>query len=405
MRPVAWLLVLAALVVAAEPDGAVAPAARWSGPRGPASGSLASRATPVVDDVEEAWHLECEKIYAPPVHWEGRGYVAAEYHGNTALVAFDLRSGEVIARKSLPGAPDALNVWNHTVYCQVIDGQINAYRLRGKIFVSPWKYRGRRMQDKDRRPHRPIVHDNEVYCISGAHVVRLRPPAQFPVWAQEDWSREGPRQIVGVPVVYGPTLFVVSHEMDTLGLLQFNRSNGASVYQPIARTTPYETGDEPQITVTPGMIYVRTPWPIPTKRGFGHYALVPCVWEKGIAHPKAGGVYVADFVVPPAATRLGTLCLSGEPGGLEWQLRLPDGKYFVLATEKTQPYLFRDRVAPTILGDIAYCGSWAVDLATRELLWKLPVDRVTYPAVPADRLVLIVESGKTLRAFRGRGKR
>jgi hypothetical protein len=25
--------------------------------------------------------------------------------------------------------------------------------------------------------------------------------------------------------------------------------------------------------------------------------------------------------------------------------------------------------------------------------------------VPADRLVLVVESGKTLRAFRGRGKR
>jgi hypothetical protein len=193
--------------------------------------------------------------------------------------------------------------------------------------------------------------------------------------------------------------------MDTVGLVQFDRSTGAATYQQIARTVAGRAADEPEITVTPDMIYVYTPWPVPTENGRGHYALVPCLWERGRAVAKPGGVWVADFVVPPATTRRGTLCLGGKPGNLEWQLRLPTGRYYVLATEKTQPYLFRDLVAPTILGDIAYCGSWAVDLATLDLLWKLPVERVTFPAVPADRLVLIVENGKTLRAFRGRGKR
>ena len=54
-----------------------------------------------------------------------------------------------------------------------------------------------------------------------------------------------------------------------------------------------------------------------------------------------------------------------------------------------------------MLGDIVYFGTWAADIETGEILWKLPVQKPRFAAVPADELVLVVD-GTTLRAFRRR---
>ena len=89
---------------------------------------------------------------------------------------------------------------------------------------------------------------------------------------------------------------------------------------------------------------------------------------------------------------------------LRWA-RYRERKFYELTRVSAQPDLFRDRVSPTVLGDIVYFGSWAMDIETKEILWRLPFQDVTYPVVPADGLILVVESGNVLRTFRGRGKK
>ena len=46
-----------------------------------------------------------------------------------------------------------------------------------------------------------------------------------------------------------------------------------------------------------------------------------------------------------------------------------------------------------------------MDIETREIVWRMPISFVTYAIVPADGLFLVVDSGRILRAFRGRGRK
>ena len=75
----------------------------------------------------------------------------------------------------------------------------------------------------------------------------------------------------------------------------------------------------------------------------------------------------------------------------------------VLARKQWTPDLFQDMVAPTVLGDVAYFGTWAADVVTGEVLWRLPIrGRVLFPAVPADKIVVVIDESHTLRAYKER---
>jgi len=102
---------------------------------------------------------------------------------------------------------------------------------------------------------------------------------------------------------------------------------------------------------------------------------------------------------------MGTLALAdAKPVG--WVLRAPKGGYY-LSTDEDNPdlYAIERRVGPTVLGDIVYFGSWAADIRTRRILWRLPVKRLRFPAVPIDGGVLIVDDLRVLRCFRARSRR
>jgi hypothetical protein len=73
----------------------------------------------------------------------------------------------------------------------------------------------------------------------------------------------------------------------------------------------------------------------------------------------------------------------------------------VIAQRSHSPDLFKDLVPPTVLGNIVYFGTWAADIQTNEILWRLPLRTVAFGVVPADRLLLVVE-GDTLHAFKSR---
>ena len=109
-----------------------------------------------------------------------------------------------------------------------------------------------------------------------------------------------------------------------------------------------------------------------------------------------------NFPVPPAMTPLGNLVLaSAKPLG--WVLHKPEGGHYISTVDDNRDlYDRRKRVGPTVLGDIVYFGAWAADIRTRRILWRLPVERLRYPAVPIDGGVLIVDGATQLRAFRAR---
>ena len=77
-RAISTLLALAGVCLAApeEPDGAIAPAARWTGPHGPGSRSRRSNAIPITRSVSESWSCTLPgRALAPLVHWDGVGFV------------------------------------------------------------------------------------------------------------------------------------------------------------------------------------------------------------------------------------------------------------------------------------------------------------------------------------------
>ena len=194
------------------------------------------------------------------------------------------------------------------------------------------------------------------------------------------------------------------------------RSDGkrVSLFDVCRASPPLAGGDRLprlRLTVSKGQLHIASDWALPTaNKGSAHNAVVPlAITADAVRVTKRVGL--ATYQTPPALHARGALILAGGSRffpalqrNLEW-VQYRDGKYYLLTEQKLQPDLFVDRVTPTVLGDIVYFGSWAMDLETREILWRLPFSGVTFPVVPADGLFLVVEKGRVLHCFRGRGRR
>ncbi|MHC4549433.1 MAG: outer membrane protein assembly factor BamB family protein [Planctomycetota bacterium] len=407
---------------AGEPDGAVAEAARWVEPRGCASGSFRSRALPVVTEIEEAWRLELPRIAAPPVHWDGKGYVVGRTGARAVLVAFDLASGRELARVKLKGYHEGagLLVWDHMVFVQPGPDQITGYRIeRGKL-EPVWIFRGRKYEDGWRHPRRPVVHDNEIYCFLGRRLARLRPGSKFPAWVLED---DVDPDLAGRPAVFGPYVFVATMSADTITAdapdnPRLHKKELANLYLHVHRRSDgkaagflrvcqavHDPDRKPalQLTVAGETVHIGSRWKLLSTAGFATHVMVPLQLKgDGVALDDRVGLW--SYEVPPAHHPRGTVVLAVRDDDLQW-MRYRERKFFRLTSRSLQPDLFADRVPPTVLGDIVYFGSWAMDVETREILWRLPFGEVSYPVVPADGLFLVVEGRRVLRAFKGRGKK
>lgn len=424
-RPGLFVLLLAALASAGEPDGAIADAARWVEPRGCASGSFRSRARPVVTEIEEAWRLELARIAAPPVHWDGTGYVVGYAGPKAVLVAFDLDTGREIARARLKGYLEGsgLFVWDDMVFVQPTGDQITGYRVERGGLRPVWIFRGRKYGDAWRHPRLPVVHDNEVYCFLGSWLARLRPGSRFPAWTLDGLDDAINPERAARPAIYGPFVFVAlmgdltitadapedprihKKEIADLYLYVYRRSDGKRVSQRRVCQALYRENEKPslQITVAGKTVHIGSRWPLLSSGGFSTHAMVPLdISDDSVL--RSGDIGLWTYELPPAHHPGGTVVLSARGKELHWA-RYRERRFYQLTSRAMQPDLFEDRVTPTVLGDIVYFGSWAMDIETREILWRLPFRKVSYPVVPADGLILVVESGKTLRAFRGRGRK
>jgi outer membrane protein assembly factor BamB len=395
------LALLAAPLAADEPDAAIAPAARWTDVRGTAAGLRRSAARPVVTGVKEAWNVELPGAAdQPPLLWDGLAYLVCAQGAERTLIAVDIHVGERVASKDLGEFPPTRPiVWNGVVILNRRDHLIG-YRRSKRTFRQAWKSATGSYTD-------PVVWDGEIYVVQAEKLEKYRVGRPKPVWIRGHSLR-------GPPAVFGQVVYASGHE-DVPGyypfihIYGFDRRTGNPFTR--GRVAQYATeadrlpGPDRTIELTIGedFAYVRPPRPMGNAKEPFAYARVEHLRKGETVTFGRVGLIAAD--VPPTGVPGGALVRTTEKGVMTWEKRTAE-HYHPVANSRRNPDLLARRIPAVSLGDVCYFGSWAADIATGDVLWRLPPEvTVTRPVVPADGLVLVLDGPQVLRAFAPRRAR
>ena len=279
--------------------------------------------------------------------------------------------------------------------------ELSEYVRAGRTFRRRWSH-----EPAERSLGDPVVFENEIYVIADGDLLRLRPRWKSPVW------RSGNGTFLGRPALYGDAVYVVDEGRD-------RRSAHVSVYRrrggglvATKRAAPFDPATESnvpvatRIVVTEKTVILRGSVPFAAQEGHTSHVMIDRAGSGARLRIGTKPPGLMNFPVEPAPTPLGLLVLA-KADITGWAFFVDDRRYRVFATDEDNPDLFEDErlVAPTVLGEIVYFGSWAADLRTRDILWRLPVTELSFPAVPLDRMVLVVDAKTKLRAFRARRSR
>jgi hypothetical protein len=387
MSKLPWAAICGLFLTAAgwaEPDGAVAAPARWTGPQGPPSRSRRSRALAVTRDVVSAWALPLPDVpTAPPVTWDGTAYVLCRARDGQILVAADVTTGKLLAKKALPGSPAGpLHVWADIVYLVTKPNQVTGLKRVGGTFIEKWKYTGKAAVES------MTVHENEVYLVSDGALHRTGPGFSSPIWSAG-------RRTVGPPTIYGHSVLAVTNDGSCHRLTSFDRRTGEEVSMTRISATEGR-GGAVEITAGAEHLLVHTSWGVETEGGRASDGFVNYAFANNLVTELDCQGFLS-FRVKAAVYEGGLVTCENDS---EWQWWKGDGGE-VIAMRRYSPDLFKQLVPPTVVGNVVYFGTWAADIQTSEILWRLPLRAVAFGVVPADRLFLVIED-QTLHAFKSR---
>lgn len=389
MRIAGYASLCCALLVSAasaDPDGAVAEPARWTGPNGPPSNSRRSRALPITRDVVATWTVALPgNAIAPPVTWDGTAYVACAAENGIDLVAIDIAKGKLVAKKMLPGVPHGpIHVWDGVVYVLARENQIAGFRAISSTFVEKWKHA------LGGAASSLAVYENEVY-VTGQHgLLRLAPGIKEPVWE----SRLGAN---GPVAIYGNSVLAVSERYNVPHVFSFDRRTGRELAKASLAGAAAHWSHPVDITAGADYLLVRTPWHMQMESGTASDGFFSYAFNGDLVTALATQGFM-NFRVKPAVYKNGLIACEQNAEWHWWR----GGRGEVIAERKLAPDLFEALVAPTVVGNVIYFGTWAADVETGEILWRLPLRSVRFGVVPADRLLLAVEDGARIHAFRSR---
>ncbi|MEM8884437.1 MAG: PQQ-binding-like beta-propeller repeat protein [Planctomycetota bacterium] len=401
------VVLLLAAAAQAEPDGAIAHPLRWSDPNGTAAGTRRSACLPLTDDVEEAWSVKLPGVAVSPiVYWEREAVVACRTKSGYQLVAIDVLRGKVSGKKSLPkNTPRPLPVlWDNRVFVRGPKLELHEYTRAGRSFNRIWTHKPAQEWLSD-----PIIHENEIYVVADGNLVRLQPRRRSPVW------QAGTGRFRGRPALYGDQVYVLGESIysgaqDSMHVFVFDRRDGRSVlakhgawYAGRSLPAPSIAGS---IMISEKDILIRGPTGFATRTNpVSHLHLDRIMDRSGTLAVGRKEGRLVDSAVAPALTPHGVLFMYQRGKELAWVVPRRD-HYRQITSREQNPDLFSPttRVAPTVLGDIVYFGTWAADIGARRVLWRLPLKSLQFPAVPRDQQVLVLDENTHLRAFRGKGR-
>lgn len=401
----AVLLAMGDAALGEEPAGLVAESWLWPDPDGPPSGSRRSAARPITGDVEEAWSVRLPgEACQAPIHAWGVVYMLCRDGGKqTVLVAYDIATGAERARmrSGTAVAPDVRMVYADGLVVYPTDAAtLTGFRMVGKGFNKSWSYKAQ----AGIRFGGPVALGPSLYLATDQGILSVRAGASGDSWAS-------PGQFGSLPAIAGADLLIVEEPAEGAAegppaLAVLDRSSGRarsytalSCYSDAARAPAALPG---RVFAGPRRLVVRGRLPFLTSnRSEARFALIPREGAAGLAEP--GFTSFAEECRHPVFWQDRLLVLDGEAAGKPpaWML-WGEEKGQSLAEASVQPDLFACSGAPALLGDIAYFGNFAVDLATREILWRLPRQDFRFPAVPADGMVLLVDEEDRLLAYRER---
>jgi hypothetical protein len=374
MRCAAVLVLLATSASAREPDGAIAPAGRWTHTRGPASGSARSHAPAIETLGEIAWIFQTKQpVRAPPLAWDGVGYLILGKSKSSTLAAIDLTTGEQLAKATLKDInPMRPAVWDQTVLLPVQGSKIVAYRLYGSKLRWRWTY------DAGRGMSAPRVHAGEVYITTPRALLRLRVGRRLAVWSR-------PGRFTGDVAVFGPHVYALERVKGKLALAVVERLTGNV-------TERVEIGDDSgrpggRVVVSEHVVGAAVP-----PDGDGGWHILERTTERGavhLAHKRAVKLASSPIAFDDRLFALTALAT--------WSLESPARGVPVVLPRRRRD-LFVAITAPVALSGTAVMGSWAANLRTREILWRLDEHTELWRAsrkglrfaIPVDKLLLMI---------------
>ena len=383
MRCVVGLVLLATLASAREPDGAIAPAGRWTHTRGPASGSARSHAPAIEALGEIAWTFKTKlPVLAPPLAWDGVGYVILGKGKRSTLAALDLTTGEQLAKAILKDIkPMRPAVWDHTVLVPIQGSKIVAYRLHGSKLRWRWTY------DAGRGMSAPRVHAGEVYITTPRALLRLRVGRRLAVWSR-------PGNFTGDVAVFGPHVYALERvKGGRLALTVAERLTGNV-------TERVEFGED---LGTPGGRVVVSEGVVGAADGSLEWHIL----ERATARGAVRLAYKRPLELASSPIAFDDRLFALTPM-VTWLLASPASDDHVVNPRRRRD-LFEAITAPVALSGTAVMGSWAANLRTREILWRLEEHAELWRiskkglryAVPVDKqLLMIPKDGLQILAVR-----
>jgi hypothetical protein len=404
MRSLAAMLLLALPSFGGDPEGSASGRLVWGDPDGGPAGTFASAARPVTGELEEAWNFPLPGApLHPPLHAGGRIYlVVADSKPEPALLALDLWRGGELARLRLPrnaAGSRAVVAAGGTVIVPVGETALHGYRHAGRSFNKVWvcatpPYDGI-----------PMVRGNEIF-LARTGLYRGRVGTSL-ADSLQDLSSGRMEDYLGRPAVRGNLLFALGMATEpgyepSLHLEVFDLRWGTCLGRANVGWLSEEPGSGPgRVLAGEGVVYVEGPRPFLAKGGTCRFASLSYRLLREHAKVEFGEPRLRDHRLAPALCREKVLSLDVVDDDTCWMLWGPERGIF-LARRRDQPDLFEQFFTPIVLGDVVYFGTWAADLQSRRILWRMPPGKLLWNVVPAERRVLSVGPDRVLRAWRER---
>ncbi len=397
------MLPLAALLALAQgpslPESYLAPVDAWVTAGGGVSRSGAARATSVRAPIEVGWSLELSgAIEGEPLVWDGAVYVSVRRSAEQReLHVVELASGRAMMRPLAVRTPLPLepSVWDGAVVYRSTPDQITAVRPRSGVLRPLWTHRAQGCGA-------PLATASGVYISSREGLFKhalVRPTST--------WRADG--VYAGGAALGGDELLVLEDEGGARFVRRINPQSGARrARAAVGHLREVPPARSPQLAAFPAECFVQLEAPLQapgvkfdiTLLGLSYSSwredgVEPLNWSPTLTRlPVWGkGEWVATLRDDDLTTTLAQVRSVNADGSFN---------FLRLATSLTHRALVEAAAPPTVAGSLLLLGSAAIDLDTRRIVWRAPVE-ATERAVPTLDSVLFVDRGSRLVSVRTKG--